>query len=141
MKTLKVLILGLSENSVYDNYGDFMGSNYRIDEILKDSFVDMTQTEYEILLRNRHEVARQVGLDDFFIALKPEPEQMKLTGEAINNIAKKTEKSRLAKLAEAEKRRKAYEEKEKERQIAKAKKALEKARKTLQTLGDAEITE
>lgn len=132
-RNIEIALLGVSHQ--FDNYEDYS----TVLRVLEHNWITVSIDEYEALsdYSVRSQMAAILRCDDIAVITRvPEEKEPSIREMLDKHLAKVVERNRKAKV-EAEKRRIKEAERYKEREVAKARKALEKARKTLEAAGES----
>ena len=133
-KTDTVEVAILSAKTGYDHYGE--DSWNAISALLgAEDWVTLTRSELQVLIDNKYEVAREIGVEALIIFERPTKAQGILCLDVLKKLRVKKEAERIAKEKRQLKAQQATAEATKARKVANAKKALEKAQKTLAEAG------
>ena len=123
------------------HYSDYDDVTFSTKSILDSEWVKFTRAEVNLIKQHRYALSqklsgRGIGYDDIIIVERPTEENRQMMVEDIRNYLTEIEEQRKKEDARREKQRLARLQNDREKQAAKARKALDKAQKTLAALGE-----
>lgn len=123
------------------HYSDYDDVTFSSKSILDSEWVKFTRAEVNLVKLHRHALSQKLagsgsGFDDIIIVERPTAEKRQMMVDDIRAYLGDLEEQRKKEEARREKQRLARLQNDREKQAAKARKALEKAQKTLVELGE-----